>query len=169
MTPARHVAWLGLGSNLDDPAHHLRDALAALSAESGIEVLAMSRFYRTTAVGGPAGQPDFCNACAAVVCELGPLALLDVLQAIEGAHGRTRDVRWGPRTLDLDMLAYDELTLAHPRLRLPHPRAAERAFVLVPMADIAPTLALGGTRVIDLLAGVECADVADWDAGRNAP
>ncbi len=165
MTPvARHVAWLGLGSNLDDPARHVRDALAALKANAGVEVLAVSRLYRTTPVGGPAGQPLFCNACAALACHLAPLALLDTLLAIEIAHGRRRDVRWGARTLDLDMLAYDDLELAHARLTLPHPHAAERAFVLAPLADIAPALTLSGGRVIDWLAGADRSGIADWQA-----
>lgn len=160
---AHHVAWIGLGSNLDNPAHHLRDALADIRAVPGVALLAGSRLYRTRPVGGPTGQPDFCNACAALACDMPPLALLDALQAIENAHGRVRDIRWGPRTLDLDILAYDDRTMTHPRLRLPHPRATSRAFVLVPLVDIAPTLELDGARVIDWLAGIERADVTDWD------
>jgi len=160
---ARQVAWIGLGSNLDQPACHVRAALDALTVLPGCRLLAASALYRTTPVGGPPGQPDYCNACAALACTAcTPLALLDRLQAIEHAHGRVRDVRWGPRTLDLDMLAMDAITMRHPRLQLPHPRAAVRAFVLVPLAQIAPALRLHGRRVTDLLASVDCSGVQLW-------
>lgn len=161
MTPV-HVAWLGLGSNLDQPQQHVRRASADLAGLSGVRVLATSALYRTVPVGGPPGQPPFCNACVAVACRQSPLALLERLQAIEAAHGRVRDVRWGPRTLDLDMLAYDDLRLRSERLCLPHPRATQRAFVLVPLAEIAPALVLAGRRVIDHLARVGTAGVARW-------
>lgn len=162
MTPAGHVAWIGLGSNLDAPERHVRRALAELAALPASRLLAGSHLYRTAPQGGPAGQPDFCNACAALACELAPLALLDRLQALEAAHGRVRDVRWGPRTLDLDMLAYDDLRMTHERLRLPHPRAAQRGFVLVPLADIAPALELDGLRVIDHLRRIGGDGVVAW-------
>lgn len=159
---ATHVAWLGLGSNLDDPQRHIRRALDDLAAMPGAQLLAASRLYRTAPVGGPAAQPAFCNACAALACTLTPLALLEAVQSIESAHGRVRDVRWGPRTLDLDMLAYDNQSMQHERLYLPHPRAADRAFVLVPLADIAPALMLHGRRVVDHLAGLDTSGVALW-------
>lgn len=162
MTPARHVAWIGLGSNLAGPARQLRRALADLATTPGLRLLAASALYRTTPVGGPAGQPDYCNACAAVACDLTPLDLLACLQRIEADRGRARAIRWGPRTLDLDMLAYDDVRMAHERLRLPHPRAAERAFVLVPLADIAPALVLAGRRVIDHLRAVDGTGVRRW-------
>lgn len=146
-----HAAWIGLGSNLDNPKQHIRHALDDLAALPSVRFLAGSQLYRTTPVGGPQGQPEFCNACAAVACDLTPLKLLDALQGIETAHGRVRDIRWGPRTLDLDMLAYDNLCMTHERLCLPHPRVTQRAFVLVPLAEIAPALVLEGERVIDHL------------------
>lgn len=159
------VAWIGLGSNLERPERQVRGAVEAIAAIPAVRLLAVSPRYRTAPVGGPPGQPDFCNACAAVATTRTPLSLLDALQAIEADHGRVRDVRWGPRTLDLDMLAFDERRRAGPRLELPHPRARERAFVLVPLADIAPTLTLGSAgRVVDLLAGLDTADVRPWDA-----
>lgn len=160
----RHVAWIGLGSNLDDPAGQVERAIDDLRAASDIEVLAVSALYRTAPVGGPPDQPMFCNAAAALVTRLAPYALLAVLQAIEAARGRVRDVRWGPRTLDLDILAYDDHRFDTPELTLPHPRAHERGFVLVPLADIAPALTLGPAgRVIDCLGRVPHADVAYWE------
>lgn len=162
MASGCHVAWIGLGSNLDQPAKHVRQALRDLAAAPGLKLLDHSRLYQTTPVGGPPGQPDYCNACAAVTCVQTPLALLDVLQAVEAAHGRVRDIRWGPRTLDLDMLAYDALHMQHARLQLPHPRAAQRAFVLVPLATIAPALVLGSARVSEHLQRVDCTTVAPW-------
>jgi 2-amino-4-hydroxy-6-hydroxymethyldihydropteridine diphosphokinase len=143
-----HVAWIGLGSNLDTPGKRINAAITALARR--LRLLVASTRYRTTPVGGPSGQPDYCNAAAAVVTEDAPLTLLDTLQAIEADAGRVRTIRWGPRTLDLDLLAYDDIMLDHPRLRLPHPRAHTRAFVLVPLAEIAPALELeSGRRVID--------------------
>src|SRR5699024_2097936 len=124
-----------------------------------VRVLARSALYRTAPVGGPPGQPAYCNACAAVACAHTPLALLTALQRIEAAHGRVRDVRWGPRTLDLDMLAYDDTCMVHAQLQLPHPRAAQRAFVLVPLADIAPALMLGAARVVEHLQYTDTAGV----------
>lgn len=163
------VAWLGLGSNLESPAEQIERALAALHAHAGLRVLARSPLYRTTPVGGPPGQPDYCNACAALAVSCSPMQLLCATQDIEHSHGRVRDVRWGPRTLDVDMLAYSDgggmRVSTDPVLSLPHPRAHERAFVLVPLCDIAPTLELQhNTRVIDLLAGIDRAGVRRWDA-----
>jgi len=161
---APHVAWIGLGSNLESPAHQLRSALGELAGHDKLQLLARSRLYRTTPVGGPPGQPDFCNACAAVATPLSSLALLDLLQAVEAAHDRVRDVRWGPRTLDLDLLAFDDSVLAHSRLTLPHPRAHERAFVLVPLAEIAPALVLGRSgRVATLADAIDRSGIEHWD------
>ena len=163
MTARAHVAWLGLGSNLDGPAAHVSGAVEALAATPGVEMLAVSSFYRTAPVGGPADQPAFCNACVAVRVSFGARALLVATQRIEQAHGRVRDVRWGPRTLDIDMLAFDDLMRDDPDLTLPHPRAAERGFVLVPLAEIAPALTLGRHgRVADLLDRVGQAGVEPW-------
>jgi len=164
---ASAVAWIGLGSNLDDPAAQVRRAAAALDAHVDLRLLAISPLYQTTPVGGPAGQPDYCNACAAIATCRSPGELLSATQQIERAHGRVRDLRWGPRTLDLDLLAYSDACgmcrTSDPVLTLPHPRAHERAFVLVPLADIAPALELyGDMRVVDLLAAVDRAGVIRW-------
>lgn len=134
----RPTAYIGLGANLDDPVRQVREALAQLAALPRTELLARSPLYRTAPVGPP-GQPDYVNAVARLVTELSPQALLDALQAIERLHGRRRDgIRWGPRTLDLDILLYGALRLDAPGLRIPHPEMTRRAFVLVPLADVAP-------------------------------
>jgi len=160
------VAWIGLGSNLASPADQVRSALAELDADPRLRVLAASRLYKTTPVGGPPGQPNFCNAAVALAADCTPRALLDMTQAIEHRHGRVRDVRWGPRTLDLDIIAFDACRSDDPTLYLPHPRARDRAFVLVPLAEIAPVLELeAGARVIDLLAAVDVSGVSVWRDG----
>lgn len=128
---------IGIGSNLGDPVQQCREALTALSIRPGVEVLAVSPFYRTSPVG-KTDQPWFVNAVALIEVTLPPKALLAVLQEIEQAFGRTRDVRWGPRTLDLDILSYGDCVLELSQLSLPHPRMHERRFVLAPLADVAP-------------------------------
>lgn len=166
MTGPTHVAWIGLGSNLDGPAHHLAQAIVDLKALPSSRLLAASPFFDTVPVGGPADQPMFCNACVAIATTLMPASLLNRLQAIEHQHGRVRDVRWGPRTLDLDILAFNDWQLDCSTLTVPHPRAHERGFVLAPLACIAPALRLAdGHRVIDSLAGVDCAGVYERPDG----
>jgi 2-amino-4-hydroxy-6-hydroxymethyldihydropteridine diphosphokinase len=135
--------FLGLGSNLGDRASALRSAAAALAAHPAIRLRAVSTFRRTAPVGGPA-QPDFVNAAARLESSLPPRTLLDLVLALERRHGRRRGARNGPRTLDLDLLIYGALRLREPGLELPHPRLAERAFVLEPLAELAPRLPLPG-------------------------
>lgn len=145
-------AYIGLGSNLDHPERQLRSAVEALAGIPRTRVLAVSPFYLTPPLG-PANQPDYVNAVAALETTLPPLELLDALLAVEAAHGRTRDgERWGPRTLDLDLLLYGEEVIDHPRLTVPHPGLALRAFVLLPLADIAPDLVLPDGRAVAALA-----------------
>ena len=134
-------AYIGLGSNLQDPLAQLRRATSALADLPGTRLTATSSVYRSRAVG-PGEQPDYLNAAAALDTELEPLALLHALQAIENAQGREREERWGARTLDLDLLVYDDLVLDTPELTLPHPRIAERDFVLYPLAEISDTRSL---------------------------
>ena len=143
------LAYIGLGSNLEDPRAQVVRALAELAEVSGSRLLAQSSLYRTPPMG-PAGQPDYVNAVAALETTLAPHALLDALQAIERRHARLRDVRWGPRTLDLDLLTYGALQLHDARLTVPHPGIASRAFVLVPLAEIAPTLDIPGLGPVAL-------------------
>jgi len=130
-----HTAYVGLGANLGDPHATLTAALAALAATPGVSACTASSFYRSAPVD--ADGPDYVNAVARLTTTLTPLALLDILQALEHHHGRQRPYRHAPRTLDLDLILYDAITLTHPRLTLPHARAHERAFVLVPLAEVA--------------------------------
>jgi len=142
MQPAR--AYIGIGSNLDDPISQVRRALEALNGILASCCVARSPLYRTSPLGGPPNQPDYINAVAALDTGLTPSQLLVVLQSLELAQGRIRNGRWGPRTLDLDVLLYDRLISDDPRLTLPHPRLHERAFVLYPLHDIAPDLIIPG-------------------------
>ncbi|CAM3458541.1 2-amino-4-hydroxy-6-hydroxymethyldihydropteridinepyrophosphokinase [Bordetella sputigena] len=135
------IAYIGLGANLGDSAATLHAALRELSATSGIQECLASPFYRSAPVD--ATGPDFVNAVARLRTSLAPLDLLEALQAIERKHGRERPYRNAPRTLDLDLLLYDDLRLDTPRLTLPHPRMHERAFVLLPLRDLAPGMMLG--------------------------
>jgi len=131
-------AYVGLGSNLGDREATLRKAVRLLARLDGVDVVAVSSFHETEPVGGPPGQPRFLNAAAWLRVELGPEELLDRLLALEGRLGRVRRERWGPRTLDLDLLLYDDQTIMSDRLTVPHPRMHERRFVLAPLAEIAP-------------------------------
>lgn len=138
-------AWIGLGGNLGEVAATFTAALRELEAGPDLRLLQVSRLYRTPPWGVLA-QPDFLNAVAAFDTRWPPQALLDRLHAVERAHGRDRatESRWGPRPLDLDLLAIEDEVVDTPMLRLPHPRITERAFVLVPWAEIAPDLELPG-------------------------
>lgn len=156
-------AWIGLGSNRDEPARQVKRALTEMDALANTRVLRHSRLYRTPPWGPVAGQPDYANAVAEVETELTPEALLRAVLAIEAAHGRVRRERWGPRTLDLDLLLYDDLIMDTIKLTLPHPRLAERAFVLVPLAELAPSLRVPGVGpVAELLARVDATGVVPW-------
>lgn len=135
------LAYIALGSNLGDPQQQVTDAMAALADLPQSSLLSRSSLYRT-APWGVMEQPDFINAAVVLETELSPHALLDALLVIEQRAGRVRAQRNGPRTLDLDLLHMDGITLADPQLTLPHPRMAERAFVLLPLCDIAPNLAV---------------------------
>ena len=148
-------ALIALGGNVGDVRASFRRAIAEICARAGAKLLARSSDYRTPPWGDEA-QPDFINACIRIDTPLSPLALLDVLQAVEAAFGRNRHAgrRWGPRTLDLDLLAYDDLTLRDPRLELPHPRLFERAFVLVPLCEIAPDRPIAGRTPAEALKGI---------------
>ena len=127
-------AFLGVGSNLGDRERHLRDAIAAMP-----DVVAVSPLYETDPVGGPEQGP-YLNAVVELDTERSPRELLDLCRILEEAAGRVRIERWGPRTLDVDVLLVGDLVVDEPDLRVPHPRLRERAFVLVPLADLAPDL-----------------------------
>jgi 2-amino-4-hydroxy-6-hydroxymethyldihydropteridine diphosphokinase len=132
----QHRAAIALGSNLGDSLATLETALTRLAQTPEIRLEARSHWYRTQAVGPP--QPDYFNGCAILQVTRSPQDLLAVLLEIEQQTGRVRQERWGPRTLDLDLLLFDHLILKTPTLEIPHPRLRERAFVLVPLAEIAP-------------------------------
>lgn len=136
------LAWIGLGANLGDLRATLEAALAALAALPATRLDGVSSAWRSAPVD--AGGPDFLNAVARLDTALAPAALLDALQAIEFAHGRERPYRNAPRTLDLDLLVYGDLQQSTPTLTLPHPRLHERAFVLMPLLELDPALAVPG-------------------------
>ncbi len=157
MTRPKDRAVLGLGANLGDARATLRGAIAALAAEPDVFLIAVSGLWSTAAVGGPE-QPDYLNAVVLVDTTRAPAELLDLTHELEAAAGRVREVRWGPRTLDIDVLAVEGITSAEPDLTLPHPRAHERAFVLAPWAQLQPGADLDvpgvGTRTVGEWAGL---------------
>lgn len=145
-------AYIGLGSNLDSPRRQIDTALAALKRLPQTRLIAVSPVYRSAPMG-PADQPDYLNAAAALLTRLGAEDLLAELQSIEKAQGRERDgERWGPRTLDLDLLVYGRDQHDSASLTLPHPGIAERNFVLFPLRDIAPHLGIPGLSSVSVLA-----------------
>lgn len=137
--PTGHRAHLGLGSNLGDRIGFLQAAVGALTTTPGIEVVAVSRVYETAPVGGPA-QGAYLNAVVALDTSLGATELLAVAQRLEGDAGRVRTERWGPRSLDVDVLLVGDEQVDSDVLTVPHPRLRERGFVLAPLADVAPAL-----------------------------
>ena len=142
----RACVVLALGGNVGDKVMSLRRALHALAAEPGIELTAVSRFYRT-APWGKTDQDWFVNACALSRTSLKPEALLEHVKALEVKLGRMAAERWGPRVIDIDLIAYDDIALKTERLSLPHPELFNRAFVLAPLAEIAPDLVIDGVRI----------------------
>lgn len=132
-----HRAVLALGSNLGESESTIERAVVDLR-EAGMRILRVSPLYRTAPVGGPAGQPDYVNAVIEVSASLRPYELLKLCNAVEAAHHRERLVRWGPRTLDIDVIDYEGVISDDPVLTLPHPRAHERSFVLTPWARMDP-------------------------------
>ncbi|KQP92182.1 2-amino-4-hydroxy-6-hydroxymethyldihydropteridine diphosphokinase [Methylobacterium sp. Leaf117] len=149
-----HAAYLGLGSNLGDKAATLADAVARLAATPGIRVVARSSNYRTPP-WGDTDQDWFLNAAIGVETTLTPHALLEAGLAIETAMGRVRERRWGPRVIDIDVLSYAGAAISDERLVLPHRFVRERAFVLVPLAEIAPDLRIGPETVTEALAKLD--------------
>ena len=149
------TACVALGSNLDDPRAQIERGFVALAALPHTTLSARSRLYRTKP-WGVADQPDFVNAAARLETALAPRVLLDALLAIEAGAGRVRGARNGPRILDLDLLLYGDRIIDEPEFAVPHPRLHERAFVLLPLADVAPDFEIPGHgRVRDLLARVD--------------
>ena len=156
------TTYIGLGSNLQNPARQLGTALAHLEKLRQSTLVAVSRLYRSTAVG-PGSQPDYLNAVARLDTDLAPLPLLAALQQIERYQGRDRTVRWGPRTLDLDILLYGNQQIATPELTIPHPSMSLRNFVLYPLVQLTgPELPLpDGTDLGTLIAACPVAGLVD--------
>ena len=153
------TAFIALGSNLDDPEQQIRNGIRELAALPETRLVSSSALYRSAPVGYR-DQPDFVNAVACIETKLKPRALLDRLLAIERCHGRMRGFPNAPRTLDLDIALYADLTLREPGLTIPHPRMHERAFVIVPLAEIAPEASIPGRgSVADVLRNVDAAGV----------
>lgn len=164
------VGFLGLGGNLGDPQATMGDALRRLDAHPSIAIEAVSRPFRTPP-WGKTDQPFFLNACARIATTLDADGLLDVCLRVERALKRERAERWGPRTVDLDILVLGDTRLSTPRLTIPHPRMGERAFVLVPLADLDEALSVGGRTVADRLRGLDrtgidpLSETRDWWRG----
>lgn len=144
-------AYMGLGANLGDRRANILSAIGRLRALPGIAVLRAASLYESAPVGF-IDQPRFVNTVIEVTTDLSPFDLLAAVQCVERDLGRVRTVRWGPRTIDIDILFYDDVTMDDPALTIPHPRMAERAFVLVPLAELVPDRLLNGRTVRDLAA-----------------
>lgn len=151
------IAYLGLGSNLGNRRAHLSEALRRLRGHPGIRVIAASSLYATAPVG--LKGPEFLNAAAKIETELRPDALLDACLAVEHELGRVRGTEPQSRTIDIDLLVYGGLEQSGERLKLPHPRMTQRAFVLLPLAEIAPDLIVAGRSVADWAAAADRAGV----------
>ncbi len=156
------TAAIGLGGNLGDAPTTLLRALAALASHPAIHVVACSPLYRSLAIG-PVGQPDYANAAALLETTLSPHELLDTLQHIEQSEGRVRALRWGARTLDLDLLLYADQQIHDERLTVPHAEMRHRNFVLCPLADIAPAWSLPeGETVLTLSRRISSDGLQRW-------
>jgi 2-amino-4-hydroxy-6-hydroxymethyldihydropteridine diphosphokinase len=166
----RRTASLGLGGNLGDPPAAMANALREIDARSACQIIAVSRLY-STPPWGKTDQADFFNCCALVETSLEPEALLDACLSIELSMKRVRLERWGPRTIDIDVLTYGALEQKTDRLELPHPRMTERGFVILPLADIAPEIKIRGKTIGDWLLSADTAGITvaqesrDWWRG----
>lgn len=163
-TQSDHV-FLSLGGNLGDPASAMGEALRLLDADAGTDVVAVSSLYRTPP-WGKLDQPDFLNIAAEIRTDRAPRAFLDLCLDAERRLKRERRERWGPRLIDIDVLLFGRLSLHEPGLDIPHPRMTERAFVLVPLAEIAPNLEIGGKPVGFYLDSLDHAGIERLPSGR---
>ncbi|ELQ6261966.1 2-amino-4-hydroxy-6-hydroxymethyldihydropteridine diphosphokinase [Cronobacter malonaticus] len=157
------LAFIALGSNLAEPLSQVNNALAALARIPGSRIVATSSFYRTPPLG-PQDQPDYLNAAVALETTLSAEALLDNTQRIELEQGRVRKAeRWGPRTLDLDIMLFGDATINTGRLTIPHYDMKNRAFMLLPLSEIAPALRFpDGERLADVLERLDCSAIRRW-------
>ena len=162
------TAHIGLGANLGDPVRTLDAAVQALRQLPDAQLTGLSHFYRSAPVG-PSGQPDYVNAVARIETRMTAHALLAALQAIENLHGRTREIRWGARTLDLDLLLYANDEILTSSLKVPHIELKNRNFVIIPLLDINPDLTLPeGTRLTDLPAAHDSAGLQRIATGTSS-
>ena len=146
-------AFLGLGSNLGERLENLQRAVELLNGEPGVTVVASSRIWESDPVGGPP-QPEFLNAVVRIETTLAPLDILAACRRVEAALGRVRGVRWGPRTIDIDVLLFGRQAVDDDDLTVPHPRMTERAFVVLPLLELDPDAELpGGSRLVDVRLG----------------
>jgi 2-amino-4-hydroxy-6-hydroxymethyldihydropteridine diphosphokinase len=152
-------AVIALGSNLGDSLAILEGAIQAIASTGGITMDARSSWYQTPPIGPV--QPDYLNGCVLITVKLTPQELLEKLLAIEQQFGRVRSLPWGPRTLDLDIILFGDLILDTPGLKIPHPRMSERAFVLIPLAEIAPDRLdpRSDKTITQLLSGLDCSGI----------
>lgn len=158
-------ATIGLGSNIGDRIANIETAIRLLTADGCVRLVARSRNYRT-APWGVTDQDWFANAAITVATELTPRDLLAACQKVENDMGRVRRKKWGPRLIDVDILTFRDMAVREPDLVVPHPLIAERAFVLVPLRDVAPDLSLGGKTLVALIGVIDTSDVVAVDAAK---
>ncbi|MET2826581.1 2-amino-4-hydroxy-6-hydroxymethyldihydropteridine diphosphokinase [Mesorhizobium shangrilense] len=166
MPGQNNTVYLSLGGNLGDPAQSMGAALRILDADDSTRVVAVSSLYRTPP-WGKLDQPDFLNVAAEISTTLAPRALLALCLDAERKLKRVREERWGPRLIDIDILVYGKRIIHETGLEVPHPRMLERAFVLAPLAEIAPGLAVGGRSVAERLNAVDAAGIERLPTGRD--
>ncbi|MBB6411031.1 2-amino-4-hydroxy-6-hydroxymethyldihydropteridine diphosphokinase [Mesorhizobium sangaii] len=166
MSGPNSTVYLSLGGNLGDPAKSMGAALRMLDADADTRVTGVSSLYRTPP-WGKLDQPDFLNAAAEISTGLAPRALLDLCLDAERRLKRVREERWGPRLIDIDILVFGDRVIHQTGLEVPHPRMLERAFVLAPLAEIAPGLVVGGRSVADRLVAVDTSGIERLPSGRD--
>lgn len=166
MSGPNSTVYLSLGGNLGDPAKSMGAALRMLDGDADTRVTGVSSLYRTPP-WGKLDQPDFLNAAAEISTGLQPRALLDLCLDAERRLKRVREERWGPRLIDIDILVFGERVIHETGLEVPHPRMLERAFVLAPLAEIAPSLVVGGRSITDRLVAVDTSGIERLPSGRD--
>ncbi|MEI8701149.1 MAG: 2-amino-4-hydroxy-6-hydroxymethyldihydropteridine diphosphokinase [Mesorhizobium sp.] len=166
MSGPNNTVYLSLGGNLGDPARSMGAALRMLDADENARLVVVSSLYRTPP-WGKLDQPDFLNVAAEISTALAPHALLDLCLDVERRLKRVREERWGPRLIDIDILVFGDRIIHETGLEVPHPRMLERAFVLAPLAEIAPGLTVGGRSVQERLAALDSAGIEQLPSGRD--
>lgn len=164
--PSQERVYLSLGGNLDDPAKAMAAALRMLDADPRTNVISVSSLYRTPP-WGKLDQPDFLNAAAEISTSLSPREFLELCLEAERKLKRVREERWGPRLIDIDILAFGDRTIHEAGLEVPHPRMLERAFVLVPLTEIAPHFAIGGVSASDRLPLIDGSGIEKLPSSRE--